>query len=110
MRSIIALIEPSAVPSVREALIEAGAQGLTISEALGIGHSGRVFHRERADLLAPMIRIEVLAEADHVPMLLDAILSTFPQKALSERGKIFVVAIEEIIRIRTQEINSAALL
>lgn len=110
MKRIIALVQPSSVLAIREALIDAGAQGLTVNEALGGGQAWPPYRvRGAFEPLAPMIRIEVLTQTEAAPRLIEAILSAFPQGSRRERGKIFVAAVEEVIRIRTQEINGAAL-
>lgn len=109
MKRIIALVQPASVLAIREALIDAGAQGLTVNEALGGGQAYPYRVRGAFAPLAPMIRIEVLTQTEAVPRLIEAILSTFPQGSRRERGKIFVAAVEEVIRIRTQEVDGAAL-
>lgn len=109
MKRIIALVQPASVLAIREALIDAGAQGLTVNEALGGGQAYPYRARGAFAPLSPMIRIEVLTQTEAAPRLIEAILSTSPQGSRWERGKIFVAAVEEVIRIRTQEVDGAAL-
>ena len=112
MKLVIAIVKPFKVEDVKEALQEVGVAGLTVSEARGFGRQRG--HTEvyrgaeyQVDFL-PKSRIEVMVDDDQVDGVLDAIVKAARTGKIGD-GKIAVLPIEEVVRIRTGESGSAAL-
>ena len=106
MKLITAILKPSKVDDVKVALQAAGIQGMTVSETRGFGRQKG--HTEiyrgaeyRVDLL-PKVRIEVLAEDGEVQSIVDTIVESARTGAVGD-GKLWVTAVEQVIRIRTGE-------
>ena len=108
----MAIVKPFKLDSVREALMEVGIQGLTVSEAKGFGrqkgqteiYRGAEYNVE----FVPKVRIEVVIDDDEVERVVEAIRSS----ALTEKigdGKIFVLEVSQAMRIRTGETGLDAL-
>jgi len=112
MKLVMAIVKPFKLDAVREALMEVGIQGLTVSEAKGFGrqkgqteiYRGAEYNVE----YVPKVRIEVVIDDDEVERVVEAIHSS----ALTEKigdGKIFVLEVAQAMRIRTGETGSDAL-
>jgi nitrogen regulatory protein P-II 2 len=112
MKLVMAIVKPFKLDSVREALMEVGIQGLTVSEAKGFGrqkgqteiYRGAEYNVE----FVPKVRIEVVIDDDEVERVVAAIRSS----ALTEKigdGKIFVLEVAQAMRIRTGETGLDAL-
>jgi nitrogen regulatory protein P-II 1 len=106
MKLITAILKPSKVDDVKVALQAAGIQGMTVSETRGFGR--QTGHTEmyrgaeyRVDFL-PKVRIEVLAEDAEVQSIVDTIVEAARTGAVGD-GKLWVTAVEQVIRIRTGE-------
>ena len=106
MKLITAILKPSKVDDVKVALQAAGIQGMTVSETRGFGRQKG--HTEiyrgaeyRVDFL-PKVRIEVLAEDGEVQSIVDTIVEAARTGAVGA-GKLWVTAVEQVIRIRTGE-------
>ena len=106
MKLITAILKPSKVDDVKVALQAAGIQGMTVSETRGFGRQKG--HTEiyrgaeyRVDFL-PKVRIEVLAEDGEVQSIVDTIVESARTGAVGD-GKLWVTAVEQVIRIRTGE-------
>ncbi|KAB7614382.1 P-II family nitrogen regulator [Amylibacter sp. SFDW26] len=106
MKLIIATIKPFKLEEVREALTKAGATGMMVSEIKGYGaqsgHTEIYRGAEYAVNFVPKIRIEVVVADD----LTDTIISTIEDTAKTGKigdGKIFVLNVEEAVRVRTGE-------
>jgi nitrogen regulatory protein P-II 1 len=106
MKLITAILKPSKVDDVKVALQAAGIQGMTVSETRGFGRQKG--HTEiyrgaeyRVDFL-PKVRIEVLAEDAEVQSIVDTIVEAARTGAVGD-GKLWVTAVEQVIRIRTGE-------
>ncbi len=112
MKKIEAIIRPFKLDEVKEALIEEGIRGLTVSEVRGYGrqkgHTESYRGSEYRIDFVPKIRIEVVIEKEKVEKVIDAILRTAKTGQVGD-GKIFVTDIEEVIRIRTEEAGREAL-
>ena len=112
MKKIEAIIKPFKLDEVCEALNEAGVSGLTISEVKGFGrqkgHTELYRGAEYVIDFLPKIKIEiVVAEA-----LVDSVIETIVNAARTGKigdGKIFVTNIEQVVRIRTGEIDETAI-
>ena len=112
MIKIEVIIQPSRLDAVKEALLEAGIEGMTILEARG--HSRQKGHTEfyrgneyTVDLL-PKIKIEMITNDDRKDKAIEAILSTARTGRIGD-GKIFISRIDEAIRIRNDERGESVL-
>jgi nitrogen regulatory protein P-II 1 len=106
VKKIEAIIKPFKLDEVKEALNEIGIQGMTVSEVKGSGRQKG--HKEiyrGAEYIVdfiPKIKIEVVVEDTMVEQVIDRICSAAKTGKLGD-GKIFVVPIEQVIRVRTGE-------
>lgn len=111
MKQIIAIIKPFKLDEVREALAEVGASGLTVTEVKGFGrqkgHTELYRGAEYVVDFLPKVKVEVVVKDDEVDRCIDAILKAAKTGKIGD-GKIFVVAVEQVIRIRTGETDEAA--
>ena len=112
MLKIEAILQPSKLDAVKDALLEAGIEGMTILEARGHGRQkGHIeFYRGReytVDLL-PKIKIELVVTDDMKERAIQAIVSAARTGRIGD-GKVFVSRIEEAIRIRNDERGETAL-
>lgn len=112
MKMVIAYINPYKLDEVREALKEAGATGLTAINVQGYGrqsgHTETYRGAEYEVQMVPKIRIEVLADDELAATVVSTIETTARTGAIGD-GKIAVLPIEEIVRIRTGERGRDAL-
>jgi nitrogen regulatory protein P-II 2 len=112
MKYIIAVIKPHKLDEVREALGDLGVQGITVSEVKGHGRQrGHTeFYRgaEYTVTFVPKIKIEVAVEEALAPRVVEAIKIAGQTGEIGD-GKIFVLGLEEVVRIRTGETGAAAL-
>jgi nitrogen regulatory protein P-II 2 len=112
MKLVLAIIKPHKLDEVREALGGISIQGLTVSEARGYGRQkGHTeFYRgaEYETSLVPKIRIELVVEDEFAPRVVEAIQHAAQTGSIGD-GKIFVIDVEQAVRIRTGEQNDDAL-
>jgi len=112
MKLVLAIIKPHKLDEVREALGGISIQGLTVSEARGYGRQkGHTeFYRgaEYETNLVPKIRIELVVEDDFAPSVVEAIQHAAHTGSIGD-GKIFVIDVEQAVRIRTGDQNNDAL-
>jgi nitrogen regulatory protein P-II 2 len=112
MKYIIAVIKPFKLEEVREALGAIGVQGITVTEVKGHGRQrGHTeFYRgaEYAVSFVPKLRIEVAVEESLVAKVVEAIQTAAKTGQIGD-GKIFVLPLEQAIRVRTGETGAAAL-
>ena len=112
MNYIIAVIKPHKLDEVREALGALGVQGITVTEVKGHGRQrGHTeFYRgaEYTVTFVPKIKIEVAVEEALAPRVVEAIKIAGQTGQIGD-GKIFVLGLEEVVRIRTGETGAAAL-
>jgi nitrogen regulatory protein PII len=111
MKRIDAIIRQHNLDEVREKLIEVGVEGLTVTECLGFGRQmGRTEsyrgHEYRIDF-HPKLMLTILAHDDRVEEIVEAIQFGARTGQIGD-GKIFVSTVDEVIRIRTGEIDKAA--
>jgi nitrogen regulatory protein P-II 1 len=106
MKKIEAIIKPFKLDDVKEALNEIGIQGMTISEVKGYGrqkgHKEIYRGAEYVVDFIPKMKIEIVVEAGRVPQVIDTIRQAANTGKLGD-GKIFVIPVEEAIRVRTGE-------
>ncbi len=112
MKKIEAIIKPFKVDDVKEGLTELGVQGMTVSEVKGFGRQRG--HTEiyrgaeyRVDFV-PKVKLEVVVDSELAPQVVEVIAQKAKTGALGD-GKIFVSALEEVIRIRTGEKGKQAI-
>lgn len=112
MKLIIAIIKPFKLEEVREALSAVGVQGLTVSEVRGYGrqkgHPEIYRGAEYATSLVPKVRLEIAAPAGLAPRILETIQHAAATGAIGD-GKLFVLDLEQAVRIRTGETDEDAL-
>jgi nitrogen regulatory protein P-II 1 len=112
MQKIEAIIQPSKLDAVKEALIEIGVEGITILEARGHGrqkgHTEFYRGREYAVDVLPKIKLEVVVTDAMLERAVQAILTAARTGRIGD-GKIFLSRIDEAIRIRNDERGEAAL-
>ncbi|MBX6361193.1 P-II family nitrogen regulator [Pseudacidobacterium ailaaui] len=112
MQKIEAVIQPSKLDAVKDALLEVGIEGMTILEARGHGrqkgHTEFYRGREYTVDLLPKIKLETVVPDELVEKAVQAILSAARSGKIGD-GKIFVSKIDEAIRIRNDERGPSAL-
>ena len=111
MLKIEAIIQPAKLDTVKEALIEAGIEGMTILEARGHGrqkgHTEVYRGREYTVDLIPKIKLEMVVNDDLKDKAVQAILGAARTGHIGD-GKIFISRVDEAIRIRNDERGEAA--
>ncbi len=111
MKQVVAIIKPFKLDEVREALADVGVQGLTVTEVKGFGrqkgHSELYRGAEYMVDFLPKVKIEAVMSEDLVDQAVDAILKSARTGKIGD-GKIFVFDVEQVIRIRTGEVDEAA--
>lgn len=112
LKKVEAIIRPFKLEEVKEALVEAGIRGMTISEVRGYGrqkgHTETYRGSEYRIEFIPKIKIEVVVDESNLDSVVDAILKTAKTGQVGD-GKIFIYDLNEIIRIRTDESGDGAL-
>jgi nitrogen regulatory protein P-II 1 len=112
MTKIEAIIQPSRLDAVKDALTELGAEGMTISDVRGHGrqkgHTEHYRGREYTVDLLPKIKLELVLPDERVEGAVNAILKAAGSGKIGD-GKIFLYKVEEVIRIRNQERGALAL-
>ena len=113
MKKIEAIIKPFKLEDVKEALVEAGIEGMTISEVKGYGrqqgHSELYRGAEYVIEFIPKVKIEIVVSSQEFA---DVVISAIKEAAMTGKigdGKIFVSDIESVVRIRTGEEDKEAL-
>ncbi|MHB8623348.1 MAG: P-II family nitrogen regulator [Sulfuricaulis sp.] len=112
MKKIEAIIKPFKLEDVREALSEAGATGLTVTEVKGFGrqkgHTELYRGAEYVVDFLPKVKIELVVTADMLDRCIEAITNAARTGKIGD-GKIFATTVEQVIRIRTGEHGSDAI-
>jgi nitrogen regulatory protein P-II 1 len=112
MQKIEAIIQPSRLDAVKEALIEIGVEGMTILEARGHGrqkgHTEFYRGREYTVDLLPKVKLELVVHDEAAEKVINAIVTTARTGHIGD-GKIFVSRVDEAIRIRDDERGDTAL-
>jgi nitrogen regulatory protein P-II 1 len=111
MKKIEAIIKPFKLDEVKEALQEVGLQGITVIEAKGFGrqkgHTELYRGAEYVVDFLPKVKVEVVVKDADVERCIEAIIKAAKTGKIGD-GKIFVSAVEQVIRIRTGEVGEAA--
>lgn len=112
MKLVVAIIKPFKLDDVREALAEVGVQGITVTEVKGFGrqkgHTELYRGAEYVVDFLPKIKLEVAITDDQLDRVLEAIQQAARSGKIGD-GKIFVSTLEQVIRIRTGELDHDAL-
>jgi nitrogen regulatory protein P-II 1 len=111
MKLIIAIIKPFKLEEVKEALAGIGIEGMTVTEVKGFGrqkgHTEIYRGSEYTVDFLPKVKLEVAVRDDLSDKVVDVIVKTARTGKIGD-GKVFVVPIEEVIRIRTDERGESA--
>jgi nitrogen regulatory protein P-II 1 len=112
VKRIEAIVRPHKVDDIREALLESGIRGMTLLEVKGIGrqkgHTEMYRGSEYQIDFLPKVKMEVVVPDELASIAITAILKSAKTGEVGD-GKIFVSAVEEAIRVRTEEVGNAAL-
>ena len=112
MKMITAVIKPFKLEEGREALAECGVTGLTVTEVKGFGrqkgHTELYRGAEYVVDFLPKVRVEVVVKTADVDRCVDAIVNVARTGKIGD-GKIFVTAVERVVRIRTGDLDDAAI-
>jgi nitrogen regulatory protein P-II 2 len=112
MKLIMAVVKPFKLDEVREALVSAGVEGLTVSEVKGYGRQkGQTEIYRGAEYqvnFVPKVKLEAVVDDAGAAKAVEAIKAAAATGKIGD-GKIFVMNVEEAVRIRTGETGSSAL-
>jgi len=112
MKLITAIIKPFKLDDVREALADAGVQGMTVSETRGFGrqkgHTELYRGAEYVVDFLPKIKLEIAVAAEDAERVIETITEIARSGRIGD-GKIFVTELERVVRIRTGEVNESAI-
>jgi nitrogen regulatory protein P-II 1 len=112
MKKVEAIIKPFKLDEVKEALSNIGSQGLTVTEVKGFGrqkgHTELYRGAEYVVDFLPKVKLEIIVTDDNVAKVVEAIESAAKTGRIGD-GKIFVLPVEEVVRIRTGERGGEAL-
>jgi nitrogen regulatory protein P-II 1 len=104
MKKIECIIRPERLEKLKEYFVKEGVEGMTISDVRGFGSQ-----RTRPDnyLVLPKIKVEVYCQDDKLDEIIDLILTVCSRKQMGD-GKIAIIDVQELIKVRTGERSSAA--
>jgi nitrogen regulatory protein P-II 2 len=112
MKLVTAIIKPFKLDEVRSALSDLGVSGMTVTEVKGFGrqrgHTELYRGAEYVVDFVPKTRIEIAVRSELLEQVIEAILRTAKTGKVGD-GKIFVMELQRVIRIRTGEIDQSAL-
>ena len=112
MKQVQAIIKPSQLGDVQEALTKLGVEGMTVVEVKGFGrqkgHASLYRGAEYTIDFLPKVKIQVLVTDEKATQVIDAIMRGARTGKIGD-GKIFVTAVEQIVRIRTGETGADAI-
>ena len=112
MKLVTAIVKPFKLQEVREALVSAGIEGLTITEVKGYGrqkgHTEMYRGAEYSVDTLPKIKLEILVSEEQLETATDTITKTAQTGKIGD-GKIFVTSVDQVTRIRTGETGSDAI-
>ncbi|HEY1124524.1 MAG TPA: P-II family nitrogen regulator [Sphingobium sp.] len=112
MKKIEAIIKPFKLDEVKEALHEVGVSGITVTEAKGFGrqkgHTELYRGAEYVVDFLPKVKLEAVVEDAMADRVVEAIANAAKTGRIGD-GKIFVVPVEKAVRIRTGELDEAAI-
>jgi nitrogen regulatory protein PII len=112
MKLIIAIIKPFKLEEVKQGLAEIGIEGMTVTEVKGFGrqkgHTEIYRGSEYTVDFLPKVKVEIVVTDEIAGKAIDAIVKSAKTGKIGD-GKVFVVALEEAVRIRTDERGDAAI-
>ncbi len=112
MKLVVAVLKPFKLDDVKEALKNVGVQGMTLTEAQGFGRQRghtEVYRGAEYEVdFVPKLRVEVAVDDTQVDEAVDAIVSSAATGKIGD-GKVWVIPLETIVRVRTGERGSDAL-
>ena len=112
MKMVMAIVKPFKLDDVREALAEVGVQGITVTEVKGFGrqrgHTELYRGAEYVVDFLPKMKLEVAVTDDLLERVVDAITRSANSGKIGD-GKIFVWQLDQVVRIRTGELDGDAL-
>jgi nitrogen regulatory protein PII len=112
VKKIEAIVKPFKTEAVKEAIAEVGVEGMTLSEVRGFGrqkgHSEIYRGSEYTVDFLPKVKFEIVVSDDRAQKVVEAILRSAKTGKIGD-GKVFVMEVEEAIRIRTDERGAEAL-
>ena len=112
MKKIETIIRPVSLHDLKEKLTEKGIQGITVSEVRGFGaqkgHTEIFRGAEYKVEFLPKIKVEIIVKDSNVDTVVDSILKVCQTGKIGD-GKIFIIPVEEVIRIRTGEKGEIAI-
>ena len=112
MKMIMAIVKPFKLDDVREALAERGVAGITVTEVKGFGrqkgHTELYRGAEYVVDFLPKVKVEVVVKTEDVDRCVDAVVNVARTGKIGD-GKIFVTAVERVVRIRTGDLDDAAI-
>ena len=112
MKMIVAVIKPSRLDAVLDAVTEAGASGLTVTEVRGYGRQRgktEVYRGAEYEVkLLPKVKLEIAVPDDIANAVVDAVARTANSGKIGD-GKVFVLDLEQALRIRTGDRDAAAI-
>ncbi|ATC99402.1 nitrogen regulatory protein P-II 2 [Pseudoalteromonas spongiae UST010723-006] len=112
MKMISAIIKPFKLDDVREAMSDLGIEGMTVVDVKGFGrqrgHTELYRGAEYQVDFIPKIKVEIATQSDNVDRVVEAITNVAQTGKIGD-GKIFVYDLEQIVRIRTGELDEAAI-
>lgn len=111
MKLVTAIVKPFKLDEVKEALKDAGIQGMTVSEVQGFGrqrgHTEVYRGAEYAIDFVPKVRIDVVANEADVDRIVDAIVAAARTDKIGD-GKVWITDVDRVVRIRTGEMGADA--
>ena len=112
MKFVMAIIKPFKLDEIRDALVQVGVHGLTVTETKGYGrqkgHTEIYRGTEYTTNFLPKLKIEVAVPSDQVDKVTEAIIGAAKTGEIGD-GKIFVFGLDHAVRIRTGETDETAL-
>jgi nitrogen regulatory protein PII len=112
MKMIMAIIKPFKLDDVREALAEVGVQGITVTEVKGFGrqkgHTELYRGAEYVVDFLPKLKLEIAVANEAVERVVEAVMHAANTGKIGD-GKIFVYTLDQVVRIRTGELDGDAL-
>ena len=112
MKKIEAIIKPFKIDDLKEAFSSIGLQGMTISEVKGYGHQkGHTEVYRGAEYVVdfiPKVKVEIVAADEQIEQIIETILTAVNTGKIGD-GKIFVLPVEDVIRVRTGEKGEEAI-